>query len=62
MKFKVYFEIYGKKMLATIEARNATEAKEEIKNRIEFHRIEEVPEETIFDNSLEYLKNIMGLK
>ena len=62
MKFKVYFEIYGKKMCSTVKARNATEVKEQVKNRIEFHRIEEVPEGTIFDDSLEYLKDIMGLK
>lgn len=63
MKFNISFEICGKKIkIKNLVARNATEAKEEVKNRIEFHRIEEVPEETISDNSLEYLKNIMGLK
>lgn len=52
--YTVYFEIYGKKMKATIEANSEKEAKELIKNKIKFHKIE--------DNNVDYLRSIFNIK
>ena len=52
--YTVYFEIYGKKMKATIEANSEKEAKELIKNKIKFHKIE--------DNKVDYLRSIFNIK
>lgn len=38
-KYKVYFEIYGKKMKTTVEAKTAEQAKELIRNKIQFNHI-----------------------
>jgi hypothetical protein len=64
MKFNVYFEICGIKIkVKNLVARNATEAKEEIRQRINFHKIEEIPEkEKLTDDSIEFLKNLMGIR
>lgn len=43
-KFKVYFELYGKKMVSTIEADTEADARAEIRYRIKFHKVEEVKE------------------
>lgn len=40
MKYKVYFEIYGKKMQTEIFAENEQKAKEIVKSKIIFHKIE----------------------
>jgi hypothetical protein len=37
--YKVFFEIYGKKMCTTIEAETAVVAKEVIRKNIKFHKI-----------------------
>lgn len=39
-KYKVYFEIYGKKMRTSIEAKSAEHAKELIRSKIQFNHIE----------------------
>ena len=39
-KYKVYFEIYGKKMKTTVEAKSAEHAKELIRSKIQFNHIE----------------------
>jgi hypothetical protein len=41
--FKVYFEIFGKKMQTTVTAISEDEAKEIIKSRINFHNIIAMP-------------------
>jgi 1-deoxy-D-xylulose 5-phosphate reductoisomerase len=38
-KYKVYFEIYGKKMATIVNANNEIEAKEKIHKKIIFHKI-----------------------
>jgi ribosome-binding factor A len=38
-KYKVYFEIYGKKMKTTVEAKTAEHAKELIRSKIQFNHI-----------------------
>ena len=40
MKYTVYFEIYGKKLKTEVNAKNEMEAKETIKNKIIFHKLE----------------------
>ena len=39
--YTVYFEVFNKKMKTTVLAENEGEAKEQIQNRIIFHKIEE---------------------
>lgn len=53
-KFKVYFELYGKKMVSTVEADTEAEARAEIRYRIKFHKVEEVKEIP------DFLKDIFG--
>ena len=43
-KYNVYFEIYGKKMKATVEAENQDSAREMIRSKIDFHKVQEVYE------------------
>jgi len=40
-KYKVYFEIYGKKMATIVEAKHEIHAKSKIFDKIKFHLIEE---------------------
>lgn len=44
-KIKVYFEIFGKKMVTEVEADNQDYAKAAVKNKIIFHKFEEVKEQ-----------------
>ena len=37
-KYKVYFEIFGKKMVTVVEANSMTEAQEAVRNKIIFHK------------------------
>lgn len=39
-KHTIYFEIFGKKLKTTVMANNEREAKELIKNKIIFHKIQ----------------------
>lgn len=52
--YKIYFEVYGKKMKTVINANSEAEAKELVKNKIKFIKIE--PE-----NNIDFLKNIFGI-
>ena len=66
MKYKVYFEIYGKKLCATVDARSEQEAKDKVLGRLVFHKVvlqeEYFEEESIFSNAeLERLKKIFGI-
>ncbi len=40
MKKTVYFEIFGKKMKTTVDAVNNSDAEEQVRNKIIFHKIE----------------------
>ena len=44
--FIVYFELYGKKMKATVKAFNEDGAKLIIKDKIIFHKVEEVKKQS----------------
>ncbi len=43
MKYTVYFELFGKKMRTTIEAKTPAAARNKIREKIKFHKIEEEP-------------------
>ena len=42
--YNVYFEIFGKKMKASIEAKTREEAYQKVKDKIIFHKITELVE------------------
>ena len=44
MKYDVYFEIYGKKMKATVEANSEEDAKYLVRGKIKFHKVVEIRE------------------
>lgn len=63
-KYTVYFELYGKKMKTVIDARDTIEAKNIIKDKIIFHKIEADKSNDIkdvFGDFPEEFKNIFGL-
>lgn len=57
--YKIYFEVYGRKMKTTVEANNERDAKEWVKEKIikntNFLKITEE------DKDLNFLKNIFGI-
>lgn len=53
--YKIYFEIYGKKMKTTVKANSEAEAVKLVKDKILIKKI--VPE----DGSVDFLKNIFGI-
>jgi hypothetical protein len=55
-EYRVYFEIFGKKMKTTVEAVSENQAKEMIKNRIIFHKIEKEINNPIDDFLKGFLK------
>ena len=52
--YKIYFEIYGKKMKTTVKANSENEAVKLVKDKILIKKI--VPE----DGAVDFLKNIFG--
>lgn len=63
MKYKVYFELFGKKMQTEVYAKSEIQAREIIECKIIFHKIEEVIEPKINDNSMfNSLKDLFGMK
>lgn len=52
--YKIYFEVYGKKMKTTVKANNERDAKELVKNKIKFIKITET-------ENIDFLKNIFGI-
>lgn len=52
----VYFEIYGKKMKVKIKANNANYAKELVRNKIIFHKVEDFADEQV-----NRIKNIFNI-
>jgi len=53
--YKIFFEIFGKKMMTEIEAESKYEAIEILKEKIKIHKIRTV------DAQVEKLKNIFGM-
>lgn len=48
-KYILYFELYGKKMKTVIEASSANEAKNKLKEKIIFHKIDVENKDNPFD-------------
>ena len=40
MKYKIYFDLFGKKMLTTIEADSIAEAELKLRSKIKIHKVE----------------------
>jgi hypothetical protein len=61
--FDVYFEIFGKKMKATVLAADKMAAENEIKNKIIFHKIEESKSDfNKIDGLIDEMGDILGIK
>ena len=57
MTYTVYFEIYGKKMKATVDAKTKSAAIDAIVSKIIFHKIEKDE-----DAAVDFLKSMFGMK
>lgn len=57
MKYKVYFEIFGKKMRTEVSANCPDSAKKAIRNKIIFYKVEEQEDEV-----LSRLKDMFGMR
>ena len=56
-KFKVYFEIFGKKMQCMIEGKDEKDVQNIIESKIKIAKIEAINE----DDTVEFLKNMFGM-
>jgi hypothetical protein len=52
-KYKIYFGLFGKKLVTTIEAKDREEAKAEILKRVTFYKIEETGEDSELDDLIQ---------
>lgn len=43
-EYRIYFEIYGKKLKTTIQARNETEARDKVKSKLNILKVEKIQE------------------
>lgn len=57
--YVIYFELCGKKMKTTIVAENPEQAKEAIKHKIIFHKVEKKKDE--FNNIMEMMDDAKNL-
>ena len=60
MKYKLYFEIYGKKMQCIIEANNENDAEYKLRGKIKVLKTEKIIEEN--DDMLNNIKDLFGMK
>ena len=64
--YNVFFEAFGRKMQMKVEAANKFEAEEAIKDKITFHKIDNVSpleksdEDEIYDTHKEILNTLLG--
>jgi len=56
--YKVYFEIYGKKILVKVTAKSEEQAKEKVINNLKFNKIEK-DEKNYFNKSMDLLDDII---
>ena len=61
MKYRIYFEAFGKKLKTIVEANSEAEAMHSIRNQIEILKIEEVGGYQE-DEALNMLKNMFNMK
>jgi hypothetical protein len=57
-RYKVYFEIYGKKMVTSVIDASETQAKEQVKRSIKFHKITVEPLTPDEDELTQKLKDL----
>ncbi len=57
--YTIYFEIYGKRMKTDVMAENEEKAKELIKSKIIFHRVEKPKDE--FNDAKDMMDDIFNL-
>lgn len=62
MKYKLYYQINGKKFQEIVECSTVTLARERIRNKIQFDKIDIVKETSYNNNVVESLKNMFGMK
>jgi hypothetical protein len=61
--YKIYFEIFGKKMKYEVEAESKNDAINKLKNKINIIKINEGVNEGVNDDDvLDNLKNMFGMK
>ena len=61
--YKIYFEIFGKKMKYEVEAESKNDAINKLKNKINIIKIDEGVNEGVNDDDvLDNLKNMFGMK
>ena len=60
--FRVYFSLYGKKMQATVEAYNESDAKARIRDKVVFHAVREEAQEDVAGDMPDFMKSIFGGK
>ena len=61
MKYRVYFNSFGKKLKMDVEAGGKSEAMRLIRNQIEILKVEEIGGYSE-DETLDMLKNMFGMK
>lgn len=54
-EYRIYFEIYGKKLKTTIQARNETEARDKVKAKLNILKVEKVEDEAV-----DHFRSIFG--
>jgi len=54
-RFEVFFEFFSRKMKIKLSAKNEQEAKEKVKDKIKFVKVEEIDDVT-------FLKDLFGFK
>lgn len=55
-KYKVYFQIYGRKMVVVVEAMSEAEAVRQVREKLEIHKVERI------DSELTTLFDVLGIK
>ena len=55
--FKVYFELYGKKMKVEVKAKDADYAKRRIREKIVFHKVVDITP----DNGNDFITNFFNI-
>lgn len=58
--YNINFEIYGKKMKTTVKAKDIPEAKDNIRNKIIFHKVVE-KKDTDFENIKSMMNEIIDI-
>jgi len=61
MKYRIYFEAFGKKLKTVVEANSETEAMHSIRNQIEILKVEPIGGGS-GDETLDMLKGIFRMK